>query len=162
MTPDPKVIKALDECLKYERTLEDCHAQYRQYFKRWAFHRMAQDFRGFTRWARHRKYHLMTRINQLDTIPGNDRYKVEVVPVNKAGDVKDVMKYFEATYEEARVAYDRARDAARDASDTVSAKLCGAHKAELECDLARVEAKLKRIEIVGAGAYLAHHMHLEN
>lgn len=46
--------------------------------------------------------------------------------------------------------------------DSVSAKLLGRNKAEVERDLARIEAKAKRIGIVGAERYLAHHMHMEN
>jgi bacterioferritin (cytochrome b1) len=162
VTPDPKVIAALNDCLAYERTLQDCHDLYWHYFRRAGFHRLADDHHGFTRWARKRKQCLETRIFRLDSVPGDSRYEVEFKAIAEPDDIAKVMRYFEGTYEGARKIYNKARDAAKDAGDSTTAGLCKAHKAALECELVRTEAKLKRIELVGPAIYLAHHMHMEN
>lgn len=162
MKPAKGVIEALNACLKYERTLEDCHQHYAIYFKRQRFFRLFTDFRDFAREARHRKKHLMMRIAKLDSIESSDRYPYDVVTLDKPGEIDDVMKHFDTMLSEARQTYEKARETCSSAGDSVSSKLLGRHKCEIEHDLARFEAKRDRIKLIGAEAYLAHHMHMEN
>jgi bacterioferritin (cytochrome b1) len=155
------VAEGLLECLKYERTLEDCYGLYSSYFGRWRICRLRDWFCSRGEKARARKKELIERICQLDTTPDNKRYDVELDDVDEAGDIKKVVGYFLKTLSEAREAYEQARKAAKDNDDTVSARLLGRGKTGIEDDLWRVEAKERRIQLVGAELYIAHHMHTE-
>jgi bacterioferritin (cytochrome b1) len=161
LKPGKGVVDALDQCLKYERTIQDCHEHYASYFARWRFHRLHDDFREFARDAGKRKRALMLRIHRLDTVPGNDRFDFDGETLSTAQDIDKVMEYFDTMYEDAREAYEQARKTCKDAEDSVSHKLCGKNKEGIEHDLARIEAKTKRIALVGAPIYLGHHFHEE-
>jgi bacterioferritin (cytochrome b1) len=163
MTGDLTVLDALNECLKYERTLEDCAEQYRQYFRRWHFDRFECLFKRLAHAARQLKKDTMKRINKLDSIPANDRFDVEVDPIENAKEDTDkFIAYFDKLLEEARTCYEDGRKAAKDKGDSVSHKLMGRHKEEVEKMLARFEAKARRLALIGPQLYLAHHMHPEN
>jgi bacterioferritin (cytochrome b1) len=161
MKAGPKVIAALDECLKYERTLAGCCGAYHQYFQRWRIHRLEKWFDWNRDAACHRAESLADRISVLDAIPGQDHYDFEVEEIEDANDISKVWDYFETMLTEARDEYEKAAGAAKDAGDSVSAHVCGHNQVAIEEMLGRIEAKQFKVKIVGAVEYLAHHMHNE-
>jgi len=161
MTGNPEVIAALDECLKWERTVAACLWAYRGYFGRWRFHRLEHWFHCQARAACKRVEALCARIEQLDAIPGQAEYSFELVELGTADDIAKVWEYFEESLAGTRGQYEDARAACKAAQDGVSAKVCGRNQEEVEDSLCRVEAKAKKVELVGAAAYLAEHMHFQ-
>jgi bacterioferritin (cytochrome b1) len=162
---DPAVIDALNECLKWERTLIGCFDGYYHYFRRWRIHRIADWMKAKRKHAFKRACKLETRINDLDAIPSGDGYGFDLEPVTAAGDLVGVFEYFAGgegqpgTLPEARDAYEAVKAASKPSGDSVSRHLATRLKARVEADLAHVEAKLNKIKLIGPEAYLAHHMH---
>ena len=161
MKPGKGVVDALNECLRWERTLAGCFQGYHEYFERWHFTRLKRWFKRHACAARGRVDDLEDRINDLDTVPGQAAFAYEVIPVNKADDISKVWAYFNESLEDARDAYERTRKACKDAGDSVSAGLCKRGKAGVEDSLIQVEEKVNKVKLIGAVAYLAHHMHPE-
>jgi len=162
MTGDDNTISALNEALKQERTLADCFGGYRDYFTRWRIHRLESWMRWNAEASSKRVEALQIRINELDTIPSTDRYDFDleaVTPADVGADRIPAFEYFRQSLTDAAAAYEAARKAANDADDSVSAHLAGSHKREIEDTLQRVEAKICKVELVGAALYLAEHMH---
>ena len=165
MTGNPDVIDALQLCGKYERTLIDCFRGYAVYFKRWRLHRPAQWFAFAAKLARKRLKRVDLRLQVLDTIPANDRFDFELEPVVEASDILETIAYFigrpealsDGLLREARVVHEEGRRTAMEAGDSVSAKLMGMHKAELEDAIQRMESKRRKIQQVGPELYLAVH-----
>jgi bacterioferritin (cytochrome b1) len=158
---NPDVVAALDESLKYERTLADCFEQYWLYFARERIHRLRDWMLIEKEAACKRRIALMERIYRLDQVPGNERYEIEVEPLEDADGIKDVVGYFVTAVTEAIAAAKAGRDACKDADDHVSAGVLAHGQEELEDCLWRLEAKQFKIQMVGATEYLAHHMHPE-
>ena len=161
MKPDPAVIDALNACLVNERALVDLFGGYYHYFARWRIHRLRdwcedQKFRAVKRQAA-----LLDRINQLDTIPTPEHEDVVLQTVETAEDIEKVVKQLLSCLKDYRKAYEDARGVAKDDKDSVTAKLLGRNKAGVECGLWRVEAKQRKIQLIGPVEYLGHHMHPE-
>lgn len=159
MKGNPEVIAALDEVLKWERTVAACLGAYHGYFRRWRIHRLEEWFHCQSHLACKRAEALCQRIEQLDAIPGQDQYRFDLVALDKAEDIAEVWKYFEESLAGTRDQYEDAKEACKGAKDSVSARLCGHNKEEVEDSLCRVEAKQKKVTLVGPALYLAEHMH---
>lgn len=162
MTAPDDVIDALNAALKYERTIQACLMGYHEYWERWRFHRLAWWFKKFAKKAGKRVDCLEDRLNELDSIPGHDAYEFKVVVVENPGDINDVWDYFITMGTEARQVYEDGRDACKAAGDSVSASILKRGKCGVEKLLCRVEAKQRKITLVGPVEYLAHHMHPES
>ena len=159
MKADPAVLDALNECLKWERTLAACLRGYHEYFERWRVHRTARWFADEVATTCARIDALCDRIVRLDSTPSQDAYEFELVEMDSAEDIKDVYGYFLTTLDGARSAYETARGACKDVDDSVSAGVAKRGKTGVEDVLERIEAKLKRIDWVGPELYLAVHFH---
>lgn len=161
MKADDKLIDALNECLKYERTLCGCFGGYHAYFARWRFHRLEAWMAWNAAAACKRAEALELHVRWLDATPSTDHYDFELVEVERAGDITGVFDYFRRSLDETAAAYVTASSAAKDDGDATAKHLCGDHQRAVEDVLQRIEAKLNKVELIGPELYLAHHMHAE-
>lgn len=161
MKANPKLITALDEALKYERTLADCLAGYHAYFARWRFHRLEKWFDWNACASRKRCDALQRHICELGSVPSADRYEFELQALGESKNIIDVFDYFNTSLSETASAYASAKGEAKDGEDATGASLCGEHQREVEDVLQRVEAKINKVRLIGPDLYLAHHMHAE-
>jgi bacterioferritin (cytochrome b1) len=159
MVGEDSVIDGLQACLKYERTLEDCAEQYHQYFKRWRIFGIMKDFGKLAKRARQSKKALMARLNDLDTIPSQDRYPIEVEPIDKASSITRYMDYFYDMAVEALGAYESAQGECARTGDSVTSGILGELKCKQDALLRQFEAKLKKVALVGPELYITEHMH---
>jgi len=154
-------IEALNDCLKYERTLQDCCQGYWLYFSRVRVHRLEKWFEWYHGAAMKRAQALELRVRWLDGTPSTDRYEYDVETVDLAEDIRKVFDYFDAMLNEARDQYEKSAGICKDSEDSVSAKLCGKNQEEIEDMLQRIEAKEWKVKVLGPVEYLAHHIHEE-
>lgn len=160
MTGDPKLIDALQECLKYERTLADCFAGYHAQFAALRIHRLERWMGWNTDAARKRCDALQLLICRSGALPAADRYEFDLVELGDDADrIGDVFDYFKTSLSEARDAYRAAHSAAADDGIACAAHLCGSQQCEIEDTLSRIEAKINKVLMIGAATYIAHHMH---
>jgi hypothetical protein len=154
-----ELIAALDEALKYERTLADCFAGYHAYFGALRIHRLERWMAWNACESRKRCDALQLLICRLGAMPSADRYEFDLVELADADRIGDVFDYFETTLSEARAAYAAAGDAARAEGCAEAGHLCGEHQRAVEDTLRRIGAKAGKVKLIGPEAYLAHHMH---
>jgi hypothetical protein len=160
MTVDPKLIDALQECLKCERTLADCFAGYHAQLAAMRIHRLERWMGWNAGASRKRCDALQLLICRSGALPGADRYEFELVAIGGDADgIGDVFGYFRTSLAEAVGAYRTAHAAAGDDGQAGAAHVCGSHQCEVEDTLQRIEAKINKVRLIGAATYIAHHMH---
>jgi hypothetical protein len=152
------VVIALDQCLKYERTLEACYRGNSIYFDRLRFERISWWYRLRRDEAQARGIALEYRINFFDEIPGANSFPIEIYQLKIAKDIWKPLQYFERLLGDAHEQY----EAALRVSDPVTVKLLGCNLEQIEADIRRVEAKAARLSLIGPELYLAEHMHKDD